>query len=55
METQISKAQTDVWKLKELVYNKIKKIPKDKRIKFIIDDTKETIENLLKDKELIRN
>jgi len=55
MEIQISKAQLDVWELKELAYNKLKKIPKNKRIQFIIEDTKDTIIRLIRSKELLKN
>lgn len=52
MEMTISKAQTEVWEMKEIAYNKIKDLPENKRISFIIKDTEATIQQILKFKKL---
>jgi hypothetical protein len=48
METAISKAQYEVWVMKEAVYEKIKNIPRNKIIEFILKDTEETIKKINK-------
>ena len=48
----ISKAQYEVWEMKESVYEKIKDIPKNKRIEFILQNTEETIKQILEYKRL---
>jgi len=52
MEATISKAQYEVWEMKEAVYEKIKDIPKDKRIELILKSTHETISQILEYKRL---
>ena len=51
METKVSKAQIEVWEWKDLVYEKLKNIPKNLRIEYIINDTKETMSKLKKSNE----
>ncbi len=48
METKISKAQLEVWRWKEKVYNKIKDLPPGKILSYIIKDTKEIEEQIKK-------
>jgi len=50
METAISKAQFEVWAMKEAVYKKIKNMPKNKIIEFILKDTEDTITKIMKTK-----
>ena len=52
MGAMISKAQYEVWEMKESVYEKIKDIPKNKRIEFILQNTEETIKQILEYKRL---
>ena len=47
METKTSKAQIEVWEMKETVYNNIKVLPKDKRIAEIMKNAEETINQIL--------
>ena len=48
MEPAVSKAQLEVWAMKEAVYDKIKYLPKSEIINFIIKDTEETINRIKK-------
>ncbi len=45
METKISKAQLEVWEWKEKAYQEIKDLPKAEQLKYILSQTKETVEN----------
>ena len=46
METKVSKSQIEVWEWKEYLFEELKNIPKDKRLKFIKEKVKKTIEKL---------
>lgn len=50
METKISKAQLEVWEWKEKAYQEIKDLPKTEQLKYILSQTKETVE-MLKEKK----
>lgn len=50
METKISKAQLEVWEWKEKAYQEIKDLPKAEQLKYILSQTKETVE-MLKEKK----
>ncbi|MFH1051260.1 MAG: hypothetical protein V1779_10085 [bacterium] len=52
MEATISKAQYEVWEMKEAVYEKIKDIPKNKRIELILKSAEETVNQILEYKRL---
>jgi len=47
MRTKTSNAQIEVWEMKEAVFDKIKYLPKNKRIEYIFQDAQETINKLL--------
>jgi hypothetical protein len=49
METKVSKAQLEVW---EKLYQQVKDLHQGEMLKFILGQTKETIDNL-KDKQKI--
>ncbi len=51
MEHKTSKAQIEVWEWKELLYEELKNIPEGKRIEYIQNKVKNTIENFLKKKQ----
>lgn len=44
MKTTDSKAQIEVWEWKEIAYEAIKDIPKDKRIEFIMKSVQNTVD-----------
>ena len=46
MECKVSKAQEEVWEWKESLFEELKHIPKEKRLKFIRKKVKKTIEQL---------
>jgi hypothetical protein len=46
MESKISKSQIEVWDWKESLYEDLKNIPKEMRLKFIKDKVKKTLEKL---------
>jgi hypothetical protein len=46
MESKTSKAQLEVWEWKEKAYNEIKDMPLDKAIKYILEKTKKTADEL---------
>lgn len=46
MTAKISKAQLEVWEWKEKAYFLIKELPKEEQIKFILRQTKETVERI---------
>ncbi|HLG34278.1 MAG TPA: hypothetical protein VI757_05305 [Bacteroidia bacterium] len=50
METKVSKAQLEVWEWKEKLYEELKNIPESKRIGYLIDKVKNTVEKLRKKK-----
>jgi hypothetical protein len=52
METKVSKAQLEVWEWKEKLYQQVKDLHQGEMLKFILGQTKETIDNL-KDKQKI--
>ena len=52
MKTKISKSQLEVWEWKEKLYEEIKNIEKNKRISFLINKSKETVNNVLKEKKI---
>ncbi|MEI8006967.1 MAG: hypothetical protein WCI48_12235 [Bacteroidota bacterium] len=46
MKINISKSQIEVWEWKESLFEDLKNIPIDKRLKFIKEKVKDTIEKL---------
>jgi vacuolar-type H+-ATPase subunit E/Vma4 len=46
METKVSKSQIEVWEWKESLFEDLKNIPKDERLKFIKKKVKKTIDKL---------
>ena len=44
MESKVSKSQLEVWEWKESLFEELKNIPKDQRLKFIKEKTRKTIE-----------
>jgi len=46
MESKVSKSQIEVWEWKDSLYEDLKDIPKDQRLKFIKEKVKKTIEQL---------
>ncbi len=46
MESKVSKAQEEVWEWKESLYEELKFVPKDKRLEFIREKVKKTIEQI---------
>ena len=44
MKTNIAKAQLEVWKWKEQAHALIKDLPKEEQIKFILEQTKQTVD-----------
>ena len=46
MESKVSKAQIEVWEWKDLLYEELKDIPKELRLKFIKEKVKKTIEQI---------
>jgi len=46
METKISKAQIEVWEWKEFLFDDLKNVPKNKRLRFIKEKVKKTIEKI---------
>ena len=46
MESKDSKAQLEVWDWKEKSYNQIKDMPLDKAVEFIMEQTKQTADEL---------
>lgn len=47
MKTKISKAQLEVWEWKEELQEQIKNLPKGEQIRFIQNQTAQTIQELL--------
>ena len=50
MEHKVSKAQLEVWEWKEAAYQQIKDVPYGQRIQFIINQTKDIVEEIKKKK-----
>ena len=46
MEAKVSKSQVEVWEWKDSLYENLKDIPKDQRLKFIKEKVRKTIEQL---------
>jgi hypothetical protein len=46
MESNVSKSQIEVWEWKDSLYEDLKDIPKDQRLKFIKEKVKKTLEQL---------
>ncbi len=46
MEAKESKAQLEVWEWKEKLYQQVKNLHKGEMLKFILKQTKETVDNL---------
>ena len=50
MEAKISKAQIEVWRWKEALYEELKTVPKNDRLNYITEKVNETI-NKIKSKK----
>ncbi len=46
METEASKSQIEVWEWKEALFEDLKDIPKEKRLKFIREKVRKTLEQI---------
>lgn len=46
MESDVSKAQKEVWEWKDALFEELKDIPKEDRLKFIREKAKRTIEQI---------
>ena len=46
MESKVSKAQIEVWEWKDSLFEELKNIPKEQRLKFIREKVKKTIEQI---------
>jgi len=46
MESDVSKSQKEVWEWKESLFEELKNIPKDERLKFIREKAKKAMEKL---------
>ena len=46
MESKVSKAQEEVWEWKDSLFEELKNIPKEDRLKFIREKVKKTIEQI---------
>ena len=51
MKAKISKAQIEVWEWKERLYEEIKDLPENERLKYIRKKVKKTVENIKKKKK----
>ncbi len=52
METNISKAQLEVWEWKNRLYEEIKDLPENEQLKYIINKVKKTVEEIKRKKKL---
>ena len=52
METKISKAQLDVWEMKERAYEEIKDMTLSEAVRFIHEQTKDTIAQIEKNRAI---
>ena len=52
METKISKAQLEVWEWKNNLYEEIKHLDDDKKLAYIQNKVKDTIEKYFKDRKV---
>ena len=52
MESKISDAQKEVWEWKEHLYEDLKNIPEGKRIEYLQNKVKNTIEKFLSNKKV---
>jgi hypothetical protein len=50
MESNVSKAQTEVWEWKNNLYEELKDIPRNLRLKYIKDKVRDVFEELQKEK-----
>lgn len=55
MDTNISKAQLEVWQWKQKVYEEMKHLSTREQMQFIHEQTKELVERIKKKKKLKRN
>jgi hypothetical protein len=46
MESKVSKAQEEVWEWKDSLFEELKNIPKEDRLKFIKEKSKKIIEQI---------
>jgi len=46
MESKVSKSQIEVWEWKDALFEDLKSIPKDQRLKFIKEKARKMIKNL---------
>ena len=46
MESKVSKAQEEVWEWKDSLFEELKNIPKENRLKYIRKKVKKTIEQI---------
>ena len=53
METKISQAQIEVWEWKERLHEELKHLPRNKRLQYINEKPKETVEMLKKEKQKV--
>ncbi|MFB6307603.1 MAG: hypothetical protein ABEH43_11585 [Flavobacteriales bacterium] len=52
MKAETSKSQLEVWEWKERLYAELKDIPKSKRLKFIREKVKTTVDRIKKNKKI---
>lgn len=51
MKAKISKAQIEVWEWKERLYEEIKDLPENERLRYIREKVKKTVESIRKKKK----
>jgi hypothetical protein len=54
MEVKTSKAQLEVWEWKEKLYQQVKDLPQGEILKFILKQTKETMDNLKSKRKVVK-
>ncbi len=54
MEVNTSKAQLEVWEWKEKLYQQVKDLPQGEMLNFILKQTKETIDNLMSKRNVVK-